>query len=802
MKKFLPLIVLLLPFFCLSQQIRFVNKVSGEILVGLKISADSSHLSTSTDNFGTANLTPFKGFNAILLEIPGEFPILFSYDQITRSNVFEFEFTPNLKEVTVAANRWSQAKMEIPHKIRTIDKGDIDFGNAQTTADLLAQSGEVFIQKSQQGGGSPMIRGFATNRLLYSIDGVRMNTAIFRAGNIQNVISLDALAMENVEILFGPGTVLYGSDAIGGVMAFETFDAKMSTESGKKISANVFSRYASANQEKTLHLDLNIGFQKIAFLTSLTHSDFSDLKMGSHGPDEYLRPFYVHRPDSVDVVQANRNSKIQKPSEYSQLNLMQKIKFSPAQDFDLSYAFHFSKTSSYSRYDRLIETREDGLPQSAVWNYGPQKWMMNHLEFHSRKKSAIYDQFSVRLAHQEFEESRIDRNFNGAQRFRLRKQTEKVSAYSLNADFEKPLNLHHLSYGLEGIYNKVASRAAAQNIQTLEAILVPNRYPESTWATAAAYVNYKHKFNASFTGQTGLRYSFYKLTADFTDHLSFFPFDFTQSELQNHALTGNIGAALTKKSWHLAVNFSTGYRAPNVDDVGKIFDFSAGEVVVPNTRLRAEYVYSGEITVAKSIGNRVKLECTAYLSRLENAMVRREFRVNGADSIVYNGSMSKVYAIQNSAFAQIAGFHINVDIALPLNLKFCSRYNFQRGTEEMDDGTRSPARHAAPAFGFTAVSYSKSGWDLSLYSNYSAQVRAKNLNEEEKTKPALYAIDSSGKLYSPSWHTFNFKMLKKLGRNYAFGFAVENFTDRRYRPYSSGLVAPGINLMISLDARF
>ena len=108
--------------------------------------------------------------------------------------------------------------------------------NPQTAADLLSVSGEVFIQKSQQGGGSPMIRGLATNRLLYTVDGVRMNTAIFRGGNIQNVISLDPLAMENVEVLFGPGAVIYGSDAIGGVMGFQTLIPELSSNKDEFVT--------------------------------------------------------------------------------------------------------------------------------------------------------------------------------------------------------------------------------------------------------------------------------------------------------------------------------------------------------------------------------------------------------------------------------------------------------------------------------------------------------------------------------------------------------------------------------------
>ena len=100
-----------------------------------------------------------------------------------------------LKEVVLTPNRWKQAANEVPQKVISISTASVALENPQTVADLLTLSGKVFMQKSQQGGGSPMIRGFATHRLLYAVDGIRMNTAIFRGGNIQNVISFDGFAI-------------------------------------------------------------------------------------------------------------------------------------------------------------------------------------------------------------------------------------------------------------------------------------------------------------------------------------------------------------------------------------------------------------------------------------------------------------------------------------------------------------------------------------------------------------------------------------------------------------------------------
>ena len=185
--------------------------------------------------------------------------------------------------------------------------------NPQTAADLLGLTGEIFVQKSQYGGGSPMIRGFSTNRLLYSVDGVRMNTAIFRSGNLQNVISLDPFAISSAEVLFGPGSVSYGSDAIGGVMVFNTLRPKLSVAKSPVVYGSATVRTASASNELTAHLHAGVGWRKWGFVTSFTTSSFGDLKQGTRGPSDYVMPYIVlpnYTPDGVnDSYIANNNER-------------------------------------------------------------------------------------------------------------------------------------------------------------------------------------------------------------------------------------------------------------------------------------------------------------------------------------------------------------------------------------------------------------------------------------------------------------------------------------------------------------
>lgn len=704
-----------------------------------------------------------------------------------------------LSEVVISANRWKQNSKDIPQKVSVISPTKVALHNPQTTADLLTISGKVFMQKSQQGGGSPMIRGFATNRLLYAIDGVRMNTAIFRSGNIQNVISLDPFATEQTEVVFGPGSVMYGSDAIGGVMSFQTLTPQFSATSKSIVSGNAVSRFSTANNEKTGHFDVNVGWENWATITSFSSNDFGDLRMGSHGPDEYLRPFYVQRQNGTDVVVTNSDPLVQKPTAYSQINLMQKVRFKPNEKWDFQYGLHFSETSSYSRYDRHIRYTNAGLPRYGEFNYGPQKWIMNNLNITHQSKTKLFDEMAFRFAYQFFEESRMSRNINNPNR---EIRTEKVHAYSINADFTKATTTkNNILYGVEYVINDVISTGINQNIVAGTSQDGPSRYPQATWQSIGVYLNNQYKVSDKTKIQTGLRYNVFILNADFDT--SFYPFPFTSATINNGSLTGSAGFVFRPNNqWIISSNVATAFRSPNVDDVGKVFDSQPGSVVIPNPDLEAEYAYNIDLNIAKQIGKYVKIDFSTYYTLLDNALVRRDFTLNGASQIMYDGELSQVQAIQNAAKANVYGIQAGVEVKMPSGFRFSTDLNFQKGEEELDNGDKSPSRHAAPFFGVSRVGYANSKLDVEFNLQFSDEVAFDDLAEEEKGKKEIYAIDGNGNPYSPSWYTLNLKSMYKLNKNFTLTAGIENITDQRYRPYSSGIVSPGKNFILALRAAF
>jgi len=703
-----------------------------------------------------------------------------------------------LEEVFISVNKWEQKINEVPNKIVKINKYEILRNNPQTSADLLGQTGTVFIQKSQLGGGSPMIRGFATNRVLLVIDGVRMNNAIYRSGNLQNIISIDPLSTETAEVIFGPGSLIYGSDAIGGVMDFHTLEARFSTDKKMLVKGSVLSRYSTANKEKTLHADINLGWAKWSSLTSFSYSRFDDLKMGKNGgQDSYGRTEYVERINNIDSIVKNNDPGLQKSSGYDQTNFLQKIRFKPNENWDLQYNFTYAGTGDAPRYDRLIQYR-NGKLRYAEWYYGPMLWRMHTLQILHSKKNVIYDDARLTVSYQNYEESRVDRTRATTAR---NKQTEQVDAVSANWDAARSIGKGQLFYGVEFVHNKVGSFGVRTNISNNTSAPMVSRYPDgSTWSTTGIYSSYKINLHPKVILTTGLRYSYNTLNATFDT--TFIKFPYKAAEIKDGALTGNLGFVFRPADgWQLNANASTGYRMPNVDDVGKLFESVPGNITVPNPGLIPEYAWNVEAGIVKHIPNKFRIELNAFHTILNNAIVRRPTTFNGQDSIFFAGVKSRVEALQNVAKATVTGVQVSAEVYFTKALSLQTHANWINGKETDDvKNEQVPLRHAPPFYGSTLLRYRLNKLFVEASAQYNSKIENKDLAPSEQAKTDIYAKDANGKPYSPGWYTLNLKSSYQLVKNLLVTAGLENITNQRYRPYSSGIVAAGSNFIISLRA--
>lgn len=787
----------LLSFLTQAQTIQIVEDESNDPIVGVAVFNKDKTVSEISDFNGEVSLKRFVLDEKIYFK-----HLAFQLKKINKSAIINARIVLEanneaLDEIVISASRFKQDKKDIPNKIISFNAKSIALSNPQTSADALENTGQVFIQKSQLGGGSPLIRGFSTNRLLITVDGVRMNNAIFRGGNLQNVIAIDPFSIQKTEVTLGAGSIIYGSDAIGGVMSFYTQKPQLSYSDVLYTKAQAVVRHASANNEKTAHFNVNFGLEKWAFLTHLTYTDFDDLRMGKNGPEEYLRSNYVVTSGGEDIMMENENPRLQKQTGYNQINAMQKVRFEPKENLSFDLGLFYTTTSNTPRYDRLIRYKGDVL-KSAEWYYGPQRWFMTNLNVTKLSSSSnLYDKIQATVAFQNFQESRIDRNFNAISRSI---KEESVNAISFNLDLEKTLSdktIFH--YGAEYVFNSVSSTAKNENSITGETEPTVSRYPNgSRWQSAAIYSSLKYKPNEKFVFQTGLRYNYIASFADFKENNEYLNLPFTESKNTADAFTGSAGVTwLPNDVLQWRFNLSTAFRAPNIDDIGKVFDSEPGSVVVPNNNLKPEYAYGGELGLTLNFDNEIMFDAATYYTYLDNALVRKDGDLNGETEIVYNGELSTVQSLQNASEARIYGFELGTKIKFSDAFRLTSQYSVIGGSETTNT-IKVPIRHVAPHFGNTHFIWQKNKISTDAYLKYNSEMSFYKLAPSEKEKDYIYALDEQGRPYSPSWCTLNFRVQYQFNDAIVLTSSLENITDERYKTYSSGIASPGRNLIVSL----
>ncbi len=798
MKKHLFLIFALVPMLLQAQQVRVINSLSLQAIENVSVHSKLTHKTYLTDFEGDVKKVIFSKRDTLFFSHPFYRPLKVAVADLAYVNytVRMRERSIMLDEVVVSVSKWEQLKKEVPNKVISMNKQEVQFSNPQTSADLLSSTGQVFVQKSQMGGGSPMLRGFAANAVLIVVDGVRMNNAIYRSGNLQNVISLDPAILEKTEVIFGPGSVIYGSDALGGVMNFSTKKPELSNSDRTNVKANALTRYATANLENTAHFDINVGFKKFASLSSFTYSHFSDLKTGSVRssgfPDWGKRPEYVRVLAAGDSIVSNSDPDRQVYSGYGQQFLLQKFIFKPGKNFETGYNFQYATTTDIPRYDRLVQYAGDKL-KYAEWYYGPQKWQMHQLYANYSKKSLIHDEVKFIFAWQNYQESRHSRKLNNPIKVN---RFENVNVASVNLDFEKDLSEKtNLFYGMESVYNHVTSTANSEYAYTGATGPASTRYPDggSNYRSSAIYINVKNNRNRHFTFLAGARYNLFYIQSKFID-TTYYNFPFTEIEMMPNALNGGISMVYRPdKTWQLNYNLSSGFRAPNIDDLAKIFDSEPGVIIVPNEDLKPEYTYNADFSVIKKVSDKFRGEITLFYTHLNNAMVRRDFTFSGRDSIFYDGELSKVEALVNAGEAFIAGGSFNVLVDLGENMYITSSLTYSYG---MDQTENIPLRHVPPLFGNTSLVYKSNSFRVDIYSNYSGRKDFNDMAPSEQSKSYLYAPDGS----SPAWYTLNIKSSYQVNQQIQINLGVENILDHHYRTYSSGISAPGRNIYFALRA--
>ncbi len=732
----------------------------------------------------------------------------------------------DLDEIIVSGSKFAEKKRNIVQKIYNISATQIRNANTQNIGDLLLNTGNLFVQKSQQGGSSPIIRGFEASRILLVVDGIRMNNAIYRSGHLQNAITVDQNILGSVEVMLGPASTLFGSDALGGAIHMITRQPVLTNET-KKINTKLaaFTRYSSANNEKTIHADMNIGWKKIALLSSITVSEFGDTKMGNKDKKGFerfgTRPYYIEpfgRSYSIDTVLKNSNERVQKFSGYTQVDLFQKILYKPNEKTAHTLNIQSSASSNIPRYDRLQDIK-NAILRFASWYYGPQNRNLFAYNLNLKNQAGFFSEYNGTISYQLIEESRITREYKKYDQFD--KRIENLGVGGLTLDARRKMIRDEVTAGIDIQTNNLKSTASRSNLITGSTSKLDTRYPDgkNTLNNFAVYLQHIHKFNnEKLILNEGLRFQFTDLNSNIKDN-SFFLLPVTNVRQKNSSLTGNIGFAYTPwKTTRINIGYASGFRAPNIDDLSKVFESSTSlkQVVIPNSNLKPEFTSTVELGINQSLFKTLQLEASAYYTDFTNAIIKSPYQLNGQDSIIYNNINSQVLASQNVNRAYVYGGNLMVTAKHGKNWFFSGTINYTKGRFRTDPIKSSsiyqlqpnggyaiikskvnskPLDHIPPTFGKVSVIYKKEKIDMEFFLLFNGWKKLDRYNADGEDN-AQYATS----LGSPSWQTLNFKTSLKLNKFIRGQAAVENIFDLNYRYFASGFSAPGRNFVLTISA--
>jgi hemoglobin/transferrin/lactoferrin receptor protein len=826
--KYLVFIFIFISSFSFAQKVKVLDKETGKIVRNVTVFNEANTVSLTTNNNGFTDISSVKENETIIFSHLSYAVFKIKKSILRKQNflVYLTKESEELDEVIISSFKKEEKANRIAEQIAVLSQKDIQKISPQTSADLLATIPGIKVQKSQFGGGSPVIRGMESNRVLLVVDGVRMNNAIYRKGHLQNSITLSPNLLDKTEVVFGPSSVIYGSDALGGVIHYYTKTPKLSEDN--EVTSHFFSRYSSVNQEITTNVSAEVSFSNWASFTSISYSDFGDLKAGknrNHNFSDWGKVFYYSENVNGNYAEnptLNADPNLLRNTGYNQTDVLQKFFIPLSKNTDLKINLQYSTSSDIQRFDRLTELTDITDTSSlkfAEWYYGPQNRLLISTQLLINPNKYWLESGSITAAYQNLQESRIQRKFGSLERSY---REESVNIFSVNGDFSVPLTQDKtriLSYGFEFAYNDVASNSYGKTLDIVNDKIngfsndfkVQSRYPDggSDYLSSAVYIGYRQDVSSKTTLNSGIRFTNTNLNAVWIDK-TFLDLPTTTIGANNSAITATLGYVYKpNRNWQINGVLSSGFRSPNIDDVGRVRE-KAGNVTVPNFDVKPEFAYSSEIGILKYFNKRkFRLGANIYYTLLDS-YIQRDFVLNTDGSIKqveFDGEFGNAVSNQNKGNAYIFGYTVNY---LGKISKTINTSGFITYTKGRTYDTEEPMSSIPPLFGQFEVNYKKDKIAFGAEFRFNSKKDIADFNftegiDNHDLTPVVdaNATDDEDKFYgSPSWMTFGVNGSYDVSQNFSIQARLNNIFDEHYIEFASGVSSPGRNLSVSFMANF
>ncbi|MEO8372241.1 MAG: TonB-dependent receptor [Candidatus Solibacter sp.] len=658
----------------------------------------------------------------------------------------------------VSAVRHDQKQLDSPRDISVISGDELRRKNFRTVPEALNEVVGILVQETNYAGGSPILRGMVGNRILILVDGVRLNSGYYRLGPNQYLNTIDIGQVERIEVIRGPGSALYGSDALGGIIHIFTKTPRPE-EPGRAVSGELFTRLSSADHGISSRARMTAGWNKLTATGGVGGNNFGDLQPGGSAPRV-------------------------RDSGYSELDGDMRFVYAPDSRQRVTFSLARVHQSDVCRTDVMLS----GANLEYCWD-GTRRDIA-HLDYRLEHVSRLVNWVEIQGRYQtQWEDLNTVASASPAVRSHYFDRT-RTRGVTLEAG--TTLSSHHvLTYGADLDFDSLTSSRQDHNSLTGVTRGLPGNVPNgSTYANLAAFLQDEIRIAGPLSLNLGGRYSTVSIRGLLSDPGT------GALSIDNHLhdLTGDAFLSLAAGSHtRLYAGFSQGFRAPNINDEG-FLGVSGPRLEVPNPALRPEKSNTWECGV-KFAHRRFSGAASYFFTQYRGLIDRAASRFGGHSFLDLNGNGVQdqgelnVYQRANIGRAQVYGGTVEGEWRIVDNWSLYGNLAWTRGD---DTANHTPLTRIPPMKGVLGQRWRRRGGSLwaEAYTIVASAQRRLSPADRSDTR-----IRQGG---TPGFATANIRGGIAAGPLGTVTLALENLTNKNYRWHGSGIDAPGINLVLGI----
>lgn len=659
---------------------------------------------------------------------------------------------PPLEEIQVTATRRPESTFDVPVATDVLDRGEIRAGAPQTVMELLQGRAGTYYQQTTPGQGVVIVRGLKGSEVLQVVDGFRLNNAIFRNAPNQYIALVDSQMLGQLEVVRGPMSALYGSDAMGGVV--HMLSAEPGFE-GKDWDASGTLRtiYGSADDSTLSRAEAAAGYDDFVVSGGATYQGVHDRRIGGGETLPY--------------------------TSYSQRAADLKFRGDIAEGHEVMLSAQYSEQPKTPRYDELTPGFGQTQPTSAVFWFEPQQRELVQLRWRGSSPTLLWDDAEAHVGRQVIDDDRRTRDYGSSNQDR---EHNRDTSWGVTFQAGKRLTAsHYLTWGADWYDDEVDSSRVRTDIDTgVTAVRAP-RFPDgSTMTQFGVYAMDDWSATERLDVIAGLRWSWVSTE---------FPADASGVGVKVDAddLSGNLGLAyLVADGVKLVANLGRGFRAPNVFDLGTFGDRPGNRFNIPNPDLKPESV--------TTVDGGLKLDRGGVIGEIVGWYSRYDDKITS----VLTGDVtdSGRLVVQNRNATQLDLWGIEAALKGPLveGIRWYATATWTTGDETYEDD-EYPADRIPPIFGTAGLVFDiRESLTFEAYLMYAgAQDR---YSPRDEVDPRIEPGGTAG------WVTWNARAAWVPSPRFNTSLRIENLGDRRYREFGSGLDAPGVDCLVTVEFNF